>query len=359
MDTFAVKFRAGSLDLNTIVTEYDHHRKFKVEMVTDESEPILLARSVKGDWTVVQRGTRHFSERDFEELENAIEAELNKKYGVKTMLVLTDFSDAALNAARYAAALTYQLRTSKLILYHSYDINWVPPTAFAPVGPGFTESPEMSLEKIMDLKNDLEDWVAEQTGIEIRTDERTLVSATNMLSQQLQIGLVVSGITGKSNLEKILVGSNTIRLAKECLAPLLIVPPVAVFQPIKTVVFACDLKRVSASTPVLAIKAFVHALSARLLILNVDHENAHFEPGTINELTDLHQLWDDEQPEYHYLEHEDTSAGIMEFAGQQRAELVIIVPKEYGFFENIFHRSMTEKLAYHTHLPLLLFKEDI
>lgn len=359
METFGVKFRAGSLDLNTIVTEYDHHRKFKVEMVTDEVEPILLARSVKGEWTVVQRGTRHFSDKDFVELENAIEAELNKKHGVKTMMVLTDFSDAALNAARYAAALTHQLKTSTLILYHSYDITWVPPVAFAPVGPGFTESPEMSLEKIMDVKNDLEDRVAEQTSIEIRTDERTLISAVNMLTQQQHIGLVVAGITGKSNLEKILVGSNTIRLARECLAPLLIVPPVATYQPIKTVVFACDLKRVSVSTPVMAIKAFVHALGARLLILNVDHNEAHFNPGTITELADLHQLWDDERPQYHYIEHEDTSAGIMEFAGQQQAELVITVPKEYGFFENIFHRSVTEKLAYHSHLPILLFKEDI
>ena len=359
METFAVKFRAGSLDLNTIVTGYDHHRKFKAEMVTDESEPILLARSVKGEWTIVQRGIRHFSERDYEELENAIEAELNKKYGVKTMLVLTDFSDAALNAARYAAALTDQLNTSKLILYHSYDTTWVPPAAFAPLGPGFTESPEMILEKIMDLKNDLEDWVAEHTSIEIRTDERTLVSAVNMLSQQQHIGLIIAGITGKSDLEKILVGSNTVRLAKESLAPLLIVPPVAAFQPIKTVVFACDLKRVSMSTPVLAIKAFMHALGAKLLILNINHDKAHFEPGTINELADLHQLWDDEQPEYHYLEHEDTLTGIMQFADQQGAELVIAVPKEYSFFENIFHRSMTEKIAYHTHLPLLLFKEDI
>ncbi|MNL47104.1 hypothetical protein D3C87_1698710 [compost metagenome] len=136
-------------------------------------------------------------------------------------------------------------------------------------------------------------------------------------------------------------------------------PSVAAFQPIKTVVFACDLKKVSQSTPVLAIKAFVQALGAKLLILNVDFDGAHFDPETLAEMTDLHQLWDDEGAEYHYIEHEDAAQGIMEFAGQQRAELVITVPKQYGFFENIFHRSMTKKLTYHTHLPLLLFKEDL
>jgi nucleotide-binding universal stress UspA family protein len=359
METFPVKFRAGSLDLNAIVTEQDRHHKFKVELVTKEPQPIILLRSVTGEWTVADRGTRNLSDSDFVELENAIEAQLSDIYAVKNMLVLTDFSEAASNAARYAAALAYQLKTRNMILYHSHESIAVPPTTFAPVPGGFTESPELSFEKITELKDDLEDWVPEQTNIEIRTDERNLISAVNAIAEQQRIGLVVAGITGKSNIERALVGSNTITLAKDCLAPLLIVPPVAAFQPIKTVVFACDLKRVSESTPVLAIKTFLQALGARLLILNVDYDGAHFGPDTIKEMTHLHDLWDDEQPEYHYVEQEDTVAAIMEFAGQQRAELVITVPKQHGFFERIFHRSLTKKLTYHTHLPLLLFKEDV
>jgi len=359
METFSVKFRAGSLDLDAIVTQHDHHRQFKVEMVTNEKEPILLNRSAEGAWDIVQRGPRNFSDQDFQELENAIERQLEDIYTVKNMLVLTDFSDSATNAARYATALAHELNTENIILYHSYVSIAVPPTAFAPASGGFTESADESLQLITELKNDLEERVPEQTNIETRADERTLLSAVNTLVEQQHIGLVITGITGKSSLERTLVGSNTTSLAKDCLAPLLIIPPVAAFHPIKTVVFACDLKQVSASTPVRAIKTFVHALKARLLILNVDRDGAHFNPDTINEMTDLHQLWDDERPEYHYIDHEDTVAGIMEFAGQQRAELVITVPKQYGFFEGIFHRSMAKRLAFHTHLPLLVFKEDI
>jgi len=359
METFPVNFRSGSLDLNAIVTEYDHHRKFKVEMVTKEPQPILMIRSARGEWTVADRGTRNFSDSDFKELGNAIEVQLNEIYSVKNMLVLTDFSDAATNAASYAAALAYQLKTRRLILYHAYDPIVVPPTDFTPVSGGFIESPELSLQKINDLKDDLEAWVSKQTDIEVRTDGRNLINGVNALAEQQRIGLVVAGITGKSSIERTLVGSNTITLAKNCLAPLLIVPPVAAFQPIKTVVFACDLKRVSESTPVLGIKTFLNALGARLIILNVDYDGANFDPGTLKEMTHLHELWDDEEPEYHYIEHEDIAAGIMEFAGQQRAEMVITVPKQYGFFESLFHRSLTKKLTYHTHLPLLLFREDI
>lgn len=359
MDTFSVKFQAGNLDLNAIVTQYDHHQKFKVEMVTNEAEPVMLTRSAEGEWAVAHPGQRSFSDQDFQALERAIEAQLEEMYTVEDILVLTDFSAEASNAARYAAAIAHQLNAKKLTLYHSYESLVVPPTTFAPYTGGFTESPEVSQQKITELKNELKQSLPEDAEIDIRYDERNLVNAVITLTDQQHFGLVVMGISGKTGLERVLVGSNTISLAKDCRAPLLIIPPVAVFQPIKTVVFACDLKRVSESTPVLAIKGFINALGARLIILNVDIEGGHIDPDTIKEMKHLHQLWDDQQPEYHYTDHEDMAKGIMEFASQQRAELVITVPKQYGFFESIFHRSMTKKLAFHTHLPLLLFKEDL
>lgn len=359
METFSTKFRAGSLHLNALVTEYDHHQKFKVELVTEEPQPILLTRSVKGEWLVTERGSRNFSDVALQQLTQAIETQLSKIYGVNSMLVLTDFSDSAKNAGKYAAALAHQLKTEKVMLYHSYESLALIPNAFAPVSESLLESPEKSLEMMSEQKMDLEKLAPDYAEIEIHTDERNLINAVNALVGQRQAGLVVAGIKGKNSLERILVGSNTVDLAKDCLAPLLIVPPRATFKPIKNIVFACDLKKVSKSTPVLPIKAFVKALGARLIILNVDDDRKRFDPDTIEEMTHLHELWDDQKPEYHYIEHEDTVRGIMEFASQADAELVITIPKQYGFFENIFHRSMTQKLAYHSHLPLLLFKEDL
>lgn len=40
---------------------------------------------------------------------------------MKTFLVATDFSQSALNAAKYAAAFGSQLGISQIILYHSFD----------------------------------------------------------------------------------------------------------------------------------------------------------------------------------------------------------------------------------------------
>ncbi|WEK21435.1 MAG: universal stress protein [Candidatus Pedobacter colombiensis] len=358
METFSVIFKTGSLELCAIVTAFDHYRQFKIQMVTNEPSPIMMNRTLDGVWKIVERGERKISDQGFLELQTAIEAKLDKFIGVEHMLVLTDFSDAAQNACMYAAALSRQLKTTNLMLYHSHAAVLLPPTGFAPVIPKVTESSKDSLEKLTNLKNMLQPLVSSKTEIKIQSDERTLLAAVNMLVQQQRAGLVVVGITGRSKLERALIGSHTLDLAKDSLAPLLIVPPGAVFKKIEKIVFACDLKKVTESTPVYEIKGFVDALGATLFILNVDRDGARFNPDTIKEIHDLHKLWDGGTPEYHYTDHEDTATGIMEFADKINADLVITVPKAYGFFESILHRSLTQKLAYHTHLPLLLFKEE-
>jgi nucleotide-binding universal stress UspA family protein len=60
---------------------------------------------------------------------------------------------------------------------------------------------------------------------------------------------------------------------------------------------------------------------------------------------------------YHFIDHSDTVAGITHFAQDRDASLIMVIPKSHGFFEGLFHRSVTQKLAYHTSIPLLVMHE--
>jgi nucleotide-binding universal stress UspA family protein len=359
MNTFSVKFKAGSLDLSAIVTVSDHHQRFKVEMITGEPNPILLRRSATGNWTIENPGSRALSAEQFLELEKAIDQYIVKLYGGKKILVLTDFSDAAFNAAVYAAALTRQLKSSVLILYHSHEYLPVVTTTYAPVSPEMVHSEKNSYEKLSSLKEKLETLVDENTVIELIADARPLAAAVNTLTVQQQISLVVMGIAGKNALEKTLVGSNTITVAKENNVPLLVVPGKAEFRTIRNVVFACDLKNVSKTIPATQIHTFIDAIHAQLSILYVNKVDKKTDPAARNELNALHQIWDEQKVEYHYTDHENIEEGILDFADEKTMDLLIAVPKEYGFFERIFHRSLTNNLVYRTHIPLLVFKEDL
>ena len=273
-----------------------------------------------------------------------------------TILIFTDFSNASLNAANYAATLTRQLHSSRLLICYSEHIPTTMEMHLQNIRLAEQEH-QRNLTQLRTLKRELQMRVNKQIVIDTYIDQRPLDEIANEFNRNHSAGLMVMGIAGKSRLEQTFIGSNTIRVARVTTIPLLIIPEHTTFTKIKKVVFACDLKKVSKTTPALAIKRIIHNLGAKLSILNVDHNEAHFHPYTIAEITHMHQLWDAEQPEYYYTNNKDIANGVMDFSNEHQMQMVIAVTKEYGFFERLFHSSLTRKLAYNIHLPLLLFKE--
>lgn len=277
---------------------------------------------------------------------------------METIIIATDFSETATNAARYAAQLSHALRTSTIILYHSYDN--------APIA---TEIPlreskdtamahESALLELEATASQVKPFVSVHTSMEIIANDLPLVVGIQRLLDERNAALVVTGITGKSNLEKFLIGSNTVAIAEACTSPVLIVPEETEFKPIAKAVFACDLKKVDQTTPTELLSRLIAALGFKLLVLNIVKPEEQFNIDTIPEQYHLHKLLDQFEPEYHYVEHHDVAEGITHFAETQQVDLVITVPKKYGFFDNLFHKSATKKLAHHTHLPLLVIKSE-
>lgn len=359
MKTFSVKFTVGNLPLGAIVSVSDNHQRFKVELVTGEPEPIVLKRSFIGDWSVENQGKRLVSEAHFEALQNAIDEYLIQLYSSRKILILTDFSDSATNAARYAAALSKQLKSTGIILYHSYDYLPVVTATYAPVSAQVVGSAEESLKKLTDLQQALQSLVVEGTVIQPLTDARSLSTAVNAIVDQHHIGLIVLGITGKSSVEKTLVGSNTITISHHCNVPLLVVPEEAAYHELNNVTFACDLKKVTKTIPIYPIDIFINSLKAQLSVLYVNKIDGKVDTGTKTELDSLHQIWDEQKVKYHYTDHENIEEGIMDYADEHHIDLLLTVAKEYGFIERIFHRSLTKNLTYRTHIPLVIFKEDL
>lgn len=278
---------------------------------------------------------------------------------MKTILVATDFSETASHAAYYAVSIAWQIGFSRIILYHSYDIPYVSSELPLPEPADVKQLHQQSLEFLEYLRNDLLTLGNQQTLIEVHTDERPLMLAVQAFTAEEEIELVVMGIRGKNKIEKLLLGSNSLNVAKECDVPLLLIPLEAPIERIKRIALATDLKEVAEISPVVTIKKLIHALKAKLFILNVDYnESEHYSPDIIAQQTALHKLWDDENPEYHFTNHKDCAAGIMSFAEENDIQLVIAIPKKYAFFQSLFHRSLTEKLAYHSHIPLLFIKRS-
>lgn len=281
---------------------------------------------------------------------------------MKTLLVLTDFSSSAFNAAKYVAELSKDLQTDRILIYHSSyldDPELILVTEIAVMAPGVnTETEQEIIRKLERLKQELQAFTEAKTVIETITNELPLLDGIREIIKRENVDMVAAGMYGAGDKGNNSVGKHTVNLMKNRDFPFLIIPASANYEGIKISVLACDLRRTLDTLPADEIKAFVKQLGSKLLIVNIEHGEALGAAGYLTEETALHNLLDNVNPEFHYLNQENTIEGILDFAQNQQANLIIAVPKQRGFLENLFHESSTKKLAVNTLVPLLLFHQN-
>jgi nucleotide-binding universal stress UspA family protein len=274
---------------------------------------------------------------------------------MKRIIVPVDFSDASKNAARYAAAMSNDIPGSEVLLYHVYDTHFRG-------SDGSLLSDEHDSQKVISenaLHNlRLELMPLTSAVIGISAEPGSLADSLEKLIMRNGGDLVVMGIHGASRLEQVLIGSNTLNVIKKDSFPVLIVPPNAVYQRIHTVVFASDFKDVLKSTPVIALRNILGIFRPEVHVLHVD-EDMQAHPGEVfmREKAAMDQMLQGFNPEYTFLESHDYIVGISNYVKAKKANLVITVPHRHSFLADLFTTTHTEKLVYHTDIPVLAVHE--
>jgi nucleotide-binding universal stress UspA family protein len=274
---------------------------------------------------------------------------------MKTIIVPTDFSAVATNALHYAIDMARSIDASLLVL----NVYQVPVT--------FTEVPviALSLDEIKQISEEkmaaLKKKIDEKTGgaLKVYTECRLgdVVDEIESVSKSIQPLTIVMGTKGQSTVERLFLGSNTLTAIRHLSFPILVVPPDATFKPIRRIGFACDFEKVVDSTPVKPIHQFCNAFNASLYVLNVDHKNKHFTPGTPEESLLLHTMIEDLNPTYHFIDDSDIEMGIQDFAKKNDINLIITIPKKHKLLDSLFQRSHSKDLIFHAHLPILCIHE--
>ena len=59
---------------------------------------------------------------------------------------------------------------------------------------------------------------------------------------------------------------------------------------------------------------------------------------------------------FNFTFHDKIDKGIIEYSKSNGIGLIAIVPKSYGFIEQLFHESLTEKMVFKSPIPLLILK---
>lgn len=277
---------------------------------------------------------------------------------MKTIIVPTDFSAAAYNAARYALGLASQMGACRVVLYHAYELV-VPvpdmPSAIPMVDPeDLKAASEEGLEK---MQRELATEIPANVILDLRAENHLLAANINGFCIDQQADLIIMGTEGGSQFEEILIGSNSVDVARHTACPVIIVPADAVYRPIKKIVFACDFKHIGENTPIGTLKSLLTIFNAELHVLNIDHSGKGLAGETPMESLLLDTLLEGHNPIYHFVDNENVVNGIMDFSEKEGADLIFIIPRKHGLFEGMFRRSRTTQLAFHSHIPLLAIHE--
>lgn len=268
---------------------------------------------------------------------------------MKTILVATDFSPAASDATTYAAEMALAINAD-IFLLHVYQI----PVGYLEV-PIAVSLEDMRLDaerQIIALKEELIQKTGSRLYIATEVKMGSFFHELKMTCESIKPYAVIMGSQGTTAAEHLFFGSHTAYAMKHLAWPLITVPAGVAFTAIKKIGLACDFDKVVDTVPVDEIKMLVRDFNAGLHILNTGN-NKEFNPELIFESGMLQQMLADLKPNYHFITHENTDDGIMDFAEKNQIDLLIILPKHHSLLEKLVHKSHTKQLVLHSHVPVM------
>ena len=275
---------------------------------------------------------------------------------MKRIIVPTDFSETAKNAARYAVQMADTIPGSSIIFYNLTD-----KIALGSDSSPLTEDKNDRFTVLQAALDNLRTEVRELSNVNIELVVEEGSSLTDNIERYVRhhgIDLIIMGITGATRLEQILMGSNALNVVNLGVCPVIVVPPNAVYKPINKVLFACDLKNVSSTIPFAPIKSVLNLFKPTVLVVNVDTDHyVEVSDEYKSQRAILEQRLQEYNPEFYFIRMYDFQDSIGSFASDRDVDLILTIPKKHSFLTGFFKTSHTKKLAYHSHVPILAVQE--
>lgn len=270
---------------------------------------------------------------------------------MKRVILLTDFSDTARNAAMYALKM-FENEKVYFDLLNAYDLE-------------FSGSPyimqvkeELAQESLKGLRNELALLHRRFPNAQIELASRfgALIDVVHQEISDFCPELIVMGCRGETALENFLLGSNAYEVVKEVKAAIMVVPKHTKYKKPEKIVFATDLQNIKTDNSVEPLRDLAHQFHSDILFVNV------LEDDYVNRLDAEEKIashFDGINLSFNFIEGTNVSNGILKFMDENDVDLVTLVRHKGTFFERLFHPSITKQMVLHPEHPMLILHDDI
>lgn len=274
---------------------------------------------------------------------------------MKTILVPTDFSDAARNASEYAVEYAKEFGY-KLLLCHVYHL----PVMSVPEEPLLVmENPKVLRKNHLDSLQEEAAFLTKnnQVEIECQVAEGFAVDEILTLESEVKPALIMMGMETEGAFSELIIGSIATDVIRKTKTPIILVPEKAKFKKIERITLAYDYKLKQEVNILDPLKELLKTSQAKLFILNVGKEDPLQNAEKAIAGIKLENYFSDTVFSAHFSENEDFTSGVNKFVESSATDLIAMIPHKHNFLERLFKESHTKKIAFHTNVPLLTLPE--
>ncbi|MCK0146661.1 universal stress protein [Arenibacter sp. F26102] len=279
----------------------------------------------------------------------------------KRILIPTDFSKNALNAARYALDLYAKLNCEFYFLNvfrldHYTTNTLIMPEPGSPEFEAAKAKSEEGFAKLLDM-------------LELHHDNPKhsyhTISSFNFLSEAIKqtiaskdIELVVMGTQGATGAKGIIFGSNTVNAMekiREC--PVMAIPEDLRFSVPKEIVFPTNYKSTFRRKELnyLIEIALMHQTS--ISVLHFKKETSLDESQEANKQL-LDDILENVDHSFHTLTDKNVARGITSFVESRKSDMIAFINKKHFLFNSIFSRPLVKEIGYDAKVPILALNES-
>lgn len=270
------------------------------------------------------------------------------------IVLTTDFTPAADNAIDYTLHLFKEEKEVEYILFLAYK-SMIP---YSQTPPAIPVPNNDALEEKLNAKlREVNEQLVASVKINSVLKTGTLGATLATLIEEEDPDLIVMGSREKSTMERMTLGSNVLEAAHKIQCPILTIPLEAKYDGLEKIVFASDLEPLEVDyTSINILKSLASKARKKMEVLHIFGKGKSDKDSLKEKIEDtpLHRyLWDVEHIHTPQINN-STEDGLTNYIQETEPDLMTLIPRKRNFLEKIFHNSLTERMVYHTKIPMLL-----
>ena len=267
---------------------------------------------------------------------------------MNTILFFTDFSETARKSLFYGLAL-YQNEKCTCHLVHTMYLPYSRENESASPVDVRTEGARAELKR---LKAEIDEMFPGHL-FRIITDivNGEVPAVAKLMIERNGVDLIVMGTHGMSAVAEMFLGSNTASLIRQVDCPVLAVPMDYEWEQPTRMVLAWDEDQGLMEYVLQPFVSLAKKLGAAVTVVHIGKE---MEPVDSEQFSNIWRYTESLNAKYLTAFSDNVYDGLDGFVKSSGAQILGIINQKLGFMGQLFHKSLTRKMAFSTKIPLLI-----